>query len=107
MQRTDVLVGFRRPDIGREIFWLSSLNLKDIPYNSDFHKTLDRVHFACVLSKGAFISKSVATLGQKVGLICLKVTFYFSYSGHACNCRLKIANHLKIIIWEGKKLNIV
>ena len=57
------------------IFWLSALNLKDIPYNDDFGKTLDRVHVKYVLHTGAFMSKIVATFVQKVGLIWLKGGF--------------------------------
>ena len=34
-QHPHVLVDLRRPNIRREFFCLSSLNLKDIPYNSD------------------------------------------------------------------------
>ena len=32
-------------------------------------------------------------LSKKVGLICLKGAFYFSYSGHKCNCWFKIVDH--------------
>ena len=31
----NVLVGLRRPNIKREIFWLSALNFKDILYNGN------------------------------------------------------------------------
>ena len=72
------------------IFWLSALNLKDIPYNGDIRETLNIVGVKYVLPKGAFMSKTVATLVQKVGLILLKGGFYFSYSGHKCNCWLKV-----------------
>ena len=64
--QTLVLVDLRRPNIGRE-FFLSALNLKDIPYNDDFRETLDRVHVKYVLPTGAFMSKIVATYIQKVG----------------------------------------
>ena len=40
------------------------------------------------------MSKTVASFVQKVGLIWLKGGFYFSYSGHKCNCRLKIVKPL-------------
>ena len=43
--------------------------LKDIPYNSDSCETLDSVHVKYVLPKGAFMSKTVVTFVQKVGLI--------------------------------------
>ena len=69
---------------------LSVLNLKDVPYNDDSRKTLDRVHVKYVLPKSAFMSKTVAPFAQKVGLIA---AFYFSYLGHKCNCWFKIVNH--------------
>ena len=65
--QTLVLVDLRRPNIGREFFFLSALNLKDIPYKDDFRETLDRVHVKYVLPTGAFMSKIVATYVQKVG----------------------------------------
>ena len=71
----NILVDLRRPNIGREFFWLSALYLKDIPYNDDFRETLDRVHVKYVLPTGAFMSKIVATFVQKVGLIWLKGGF--------------------------------
>ena len=37
--------------------------------------------------------KTVSTFVQKVGLIWLKVAFYFSYSGNKCICWFKIVNH--------------
>ena len=74
-QHSNVLVGLRRQNIRIELFWLSSLNLKDIPYNGDSCKTLDRVHVKHVLPKVAFISKTLATFAQKVGLIWLKRGF--------------------------------
>ena len=52
--QTLVLVDLRRPNIGRE-FFLSALDLKDIPYNDDFRETLDRVHVKYVLPTGAFM----------------------------------------------------
>ena len=40
------------------------------------------------------MSKTVATLVQKVGLIWLKGGFfYFSYSGPTCHCLFKIVDH--------------
>ena len=65
--------------------------MKDIPHDS--RETLDSVHAKYVLSKGAIISKTVATFVQKVGLIWLNGGFYCSYSGHKCNYWLKIVNH--------------
>ena len=64
--QTFVSVDLIRPNIGRE-FFLSALNLKDIPYNDDFRETLDRVHVRYFLPTGAFVSKIVATYVQKVG----------------------------------------
>ena len=92
-QHPNVLVGLRRQNIIREIFHLSAMNVKNMPHNGDSRETLDRVHVKYVLPKGAFMSKTVATFVQKVGLIWLKVGFYFSYSGHKWNCWLKIVNH--------------
>ena len=70
------LVRLRRPNIGGEIFWLSTLKLKDIPYNGDFRETLDRVsHVEYVLSNVAVMSKTVATFVQKLCLIWLKSGF--------------------------------
>ena len=43
-QHPNVLVSLRRPNIKRQISWLSALNLKDIPYNGDSRETLDKVH---------------------------------------------------------------
>ena len=53
----------------QNIFWLTALNLKDIPHKGDSHETLDRIHVKYVLSKGAFMSKTVSTFVQKVGFI--------------------------------------
>ena len=36
----------------QNIFWLIALNVKDVPYNCDFHETLDRVHVKYFLPKG-------------------------------------------------------
>ena len=44
-------------------------SLKDIPYNGDSHEISDMVHVKYVLPKGAFMSKTVATFVQNVGLI--------------------------------------
>ena len=53
-----------------------ALNLKDIPYNGYSRETgLDRVLAEYVLPKGAFMSRTVATFVQKVGLIWLKRSF--------------------------------
>ena len=71
---------------------LSALDLKDITYNSDSRETLDMVNVKYVLPKVTFMSKTVSTFVQKVGLIWLKGGF-FSYLGHKCNCWLKIVNH--------------
>ena len=57
------------------MFWISALNLKDIPYNSDSCETLDRVHVKYILPKSAFVPKTVATFVQKVRLIWLKGGF--------------------------------
>ena len=67
--------------------------MKDIPFNGDSRETLDRVHVKYVLPKVVFMSKTVTTFVQKVGLIWLKGVFYFSYLGHKCNYWLKIVNH--------------
>ena len=56
-QHTAALIGLRRPNIGREFFWLSALNFKDIPHHGDSRETLDRVHVKHILSNGAFISR--------------------------------------------------
>ena len=64
--QTFVLVDLR-DQISEENFFLSALNLKDIPYNDDFRETLDRVHVKYVLPTGAFMPKIVATYVQKVG----------------------------------------
>ena len=75
MQRSNVLVGLRRPNVRIEFFLAFCNNLKDIPSNSDSPKTLDRVHVKYVLPKGAFMSITVATFVQKVGLTWLKDDF--------------------------------
>ena len=56
-----------------------------ILYHGSSRETLDSVHVKHVPSKGAFMSKTVATFVQRVGLIWLKVAFYFTYSEHKCN----------------------
>ena len=71
----NVLVGLRKPNIRREFFWLSALNLKNVPYNGHFRETLDRVHVKYIVPKGAFMPKTVAIFVQKVGLIWLKGGF--------------------------------
>ena len=58
-QHPDVLAGLGRPHIKREIFWLSALNLKDIPCNGDPRETVDRVHAKYALLKGAFCNNVV------------------------------------------------
>ena len=68
-QHPDVLAGLRRPNIRREFFLLSALNLNNIPYNSDSRETLDRVHVKYIVPKGALMSKTVATFVRKEGLI--------------------------------------
>ena len=78
-QHPNFLVGLRRPNIRRVIFWAF---LAKFERHGDSRETLDRAHVKYVLPKGAFIS----TFVQKLGLIWLKVAFYFSYSGHKCNC---------------------
>ena len=93
-QHPNSLVGLRRPNIKREFFWLSALNLKDISYNGDSRETLDKVHVKYVLPKGALMSKTIATFVQKVGLIWLKDGLLLSYSGHKYNYWLKIVTHL-------------
>ena len=60
-------------NIRRVFFSLSALNLKDIPCNGDSCEMLDMFHVKYVLLKGAFMSKTVATFVQKVGLIWLKL----------------------------------
>ena len=76
LQHPDVvLAGLTKPNIRRELFWLSELKLKDIPYNGDSRETLDRIHVRYILCKGAFVSKTVATFAQKVGLVWLKGGF--------------------------------
>ena len=72
----------RRLNIRRDIFWLSALNLKDIPYHDDSHETLDRVHVQHVLSKGAFMLPPLS-----------KIKVNFIYLGYKCNCWLKIVKH--------------
>ena len=57
------------------MFLLSELNLKDIAYNSEPREPLDRVHVKYVLSKGAFMSKTVAIFVENVGFIWLKGGF--------------------------------
>ena len=53
----------------------------------------------------------VATFVKKVSLILLKGGFYFSYSGHICNCRLEIVDHWDKcdngVMCAGRKLNLV
>ena len=95
MEHPNVSVDLRRPNIGREIVlaFCTTVNLNDIPYQSDSRETLNRVHVKHVRSKGAIMSKTVATFVQNVGLIWLKGGFYFIYSGHKCNCWLKIVTH--------------
>ena len=56
-------------------FWLSALNVKDVPYNGDPRETLGRVHVKYFPPKDAFLSKTVATFVQNVGLIWLKCGF--------------------------------
>ena len=52
-----------------KVLLLSARNLKDIPYKIDSPEALDRAHVKYVLSKGAFMSKTVASVFQKVDLI--------------------------------------
>ena len=66
-QHPDALVSLGKPNIRREIFWLSALNLKDIPYNDDSRDTLDRVNVKYVLPTTAFMSKTVTPFVQQNG----------------------------------------
>ena len=54
-----------------KFFWLFALNLKYIPYNGDFHETLDRIDVTYVLPKGVLMWETATTFVQKVGLIWL------------------------------------
>ena len=56
-------------------FWLIALNLKDIACNSDCRETLERIYVQYVLSKGAFMSKTIATFVQKLAFIWLQDGF--------------------------------
>ena len=47
------------------MLWLSALNLKDIPYNSDFCQTLDMVDVKHVLSSCLLCPKSGLNLPKK------------------------------------------
>ena len=111
-QHPNVLVGLRRPNIRREIFWLPALNLKEIHYNGDYRETLDTVHVRYVFPKGAFLSKTVATIVQKVGLIWLKVGFLASVVQDTnVIVGLKLlatgTNMATLLCAQGKKLNLV
>ena len=65
-----------------------------MPYNGHSREIFDRVPVKYVLPKGAFLCNNIATFVQKVGFNWLKkVAFYFSYSGHKCNCWLKVVTH--------------
>ena len=87
---------------------VSGLNLKDVLYSGDSPETLDKVNVKHVLPKAAFMSKTVATFVQKVGLIWImgliwiKGGFYFSYSGHKYNCWHKIVNH-----WDKRENGVM
>ena len=62
-QHPNVLVGFRRPHVRREIF---------LAFCTKFERTVDRVHAKYVLLKGVFMLKNAATFVQKVALIWQK-----------------------------------
>ena len=88
-------------------------NFKDIPYHGDSRETLDSVHAKDALSKGAFMSKTVATFVQKVGLIWLKLKVVFTLFIQDTNVivGLKLlttgTNMTKVLCEQGKKLNLV
>ena len=79
--------------------------MKDIPYNGDSCKTLGRVHVKYTLPKGAFLSKTVATFVQNVGLIWIKCG---TNVGHKCSCWLKIVyycnKHDNGVMQAGKEI---
>ena len=64
MQHFNVLVAHRRRNIGWESFWLSPLNLTDIPFNSNSREIFDGFMLNVFLSKGGLILKNII---QKVG----------------------------------------
>ena len=70
-----------------KVLLLSAQNLKDIHYKIDYPEALGRAHVKYVLSKGAFMSKTVASVFEKVGIT---MAFYFSYSRRKYNCWLKL-----------------
>ena len=46
--------------------------------------------------------KPLPPLSKKWGKFGLKVSFYFSYSRHKCNCWLKIVNH-----WDKRDTGVM
>ena len=86
-------------------------NFKDIPYHGDSRETLDSVHAKDALSKGAFMSKTVATFVKKVGLIWLKGGFSLFIQDTNVIVGLKLlttgTNMTKVLCEHGKKLNLV
>ena len=79
--------------------------MKDIPYNSNSHETLGRVHVKYVLSK------TIATFVQKVGLTWLKCVFSLVIQDTNVVVGLKLltnATNVTTALWkQGKKLNLV
>ena len=103
----DVLVGLRKQNIRGEFFCLSALNLKDIPHNGDSRETLVRVHVKYVLSKSAFMSKTVTTFVQKVGLIRLRGGFLLQLFRTQMQLLATWKNVTTGLCAQGKKSNLI
>ena len=83
------LVGFRRPNIGREsLFWLSSLKATYILYNSDSHKILDWFHIGCAFLKTCFKGGTVLS-----GLHLATKVAFISHIQNTSYCWLKTVSH--------------
>ena len=89
-----------------KVFWLSALNLKDVPYKIDSPETLDRAHVKYVLSKSKICVQNRCQLGPKGGLNLAKRWLFISVIQGANG----IVNH-----WDkpddncaqGKKMKLV
>ena len=81
-------------------------------YNGDSRENLDKVYVKYVLSKCAFMCKTVATFVQTVGLICLRGGFFTSVIQDTnVIVGLKLlttgTNVTRVLCAQGKKSNLV
>ena len=78
-QHPNVLVGFRRPNIGREDFLAFCTKSEDIPYHGDFCETVDRFMLNMFRLRARFSVQNRCHLCPKSGLNLAKKWLFTSF----------------------------